>query len=126
MKAIQISCGSRHTGLIGIKGRNKVVYTWGGGETGQLGSGKRDNELIPVEIDVGHDCIMIACGVFHTCVITKNKEVLSMGGNNFGQLGTGNRKSSNEPILIKGLANIKKIACGQHSAAVNEDGDLYI
>lgn len=61
-------------------------------------------------------------------VLTKNGMVYSMGGNSFGQLGIGNKKSTFRPVKINSLEDnfIEKIACGNHSAAITEQGELFI
>jgi chromosome segregation ATPase len=51
-----------------------------------------------------------------------------MGGNTFGQLGLGNKKSSSLPARVRGLESlrIKKVCASTQSAALTEDGDLYV
>lgn len=128
VKASQVSCGAKHTGLIIEENRNKGLYMWGAGDSGQLGTGKRDNEVLPVCIQLVDTPKQVACGLYHSLVVTISGFVLSMGGNAFGQLGIGTKKSSNLPIRVAGLdrERVTKVACGYHSAAITEAGDLYV
>jgi alpha-tubulin suppressor-like RCC1 family protein len=123
----QVSCGSRHTAFATSDG---VLHTCGAGDAGQLGSGSRTTELLPKAITNGIEgkITQVSCGIFHTCVVTENGNVWIMGGNSFGQLGLGNKKGTTVPTKIKQLENIKikKIACGHHTAAITQEGDLYV
>ena len=85
--------------------------------------------------------IQIACGVFHTLILTSIKlkdhllieftdkgKVYAFGGNSFGQLGIGNKKNTSVPLRIEELDRhiIVKIACGHHSAALTDKGEIFI
>src|SRR5581483_9850114 len=112
----------------------------GDGDAGQLGTGKRDQELKPVQLSLISETVSeVSCGIFHTLILTGNPNlsgnnrkdkgrVYSTGGNTFGQLGLGNKKNTNIPTRIKELENQKivKIACGHHSAALNDKGEIYV
>lgn len=120
------SCGTRHTAIVDQTGR---VYVFGSGDAGQLGNGSRNKEIIPCHVtSLKERTTQVACGVFHTLVLSVSGIVYAMGGNNFGQLGIGSKKSSAFPIAVKGLENEKivKIAAGHFSAALNEKGRAYI
>ena len=120
------SCGTRHTAMTDDKGR---LFVCGSGDAGQLGTGLRERELKPVHVGSISDFIVsTACGIFHTLVLTSSGKVFAMGGNNFGQLGVGNKRSSTVPLMVKGFENehIIKVSAGNMSAAITEDGKLYI
>jgi X-linked retinitis pigmentosa GTPase regulator len=123
-EAIEVSCGSRHTGILGRNGKLAMV---GCGEVGQLGTKKREKESTPVLIDA-ENVKHISCGIFHTAYLDYNGTVYTMGGNSFGQLGTGSKKSTSTPEKLKTLEGvfITQIACGHHSAAICENGELYV
>ena len=120
----EIGCGGRHSGVVG----QGVLYTCGATEAGQCGTGVRFPQLIPAIISIEEECCNVACGVFHTLVLTRKGRVYAMGGNSFGQLGIGNRRSQSSPVLINYLEGkfIKQIACGNFSAALSDRGDLYV
>ncbi|CAG9330534.1 unnamed protein product [Blepharisma stoltei] len=124
----QVSCGSRHTSIIGEKDFRRILLTCGSGEAGQLGTGKREKELIPVTIQTGEDVKQVSSGVYHTVYVTVNGRVFAMGGNSFGQLGMGDKKSYSRPERVSYLDGvfIEKVSCGQHSAAISDKGHLYV
>ena len=128
-KPVDMDCGSRHTGII-LQERNgrKVMAVCGGGEAGQLGTGRREKELTPVVIEFGEDIEQVACGVFHSAFVTAKGGVYTMGGNSFGQLGLGTKKSQSRPEKVMHLENtfIKKVRCSNFTAAVSDKGNLYV
>lgn len=116
--------------------RKKIVIddgkmlTCGTGDSGQLGTGSREAELIPKDISstFKEKIADISAGICNTCAVTDSGIVWAMGGNSTGQLGIGNKKASSIPVKIKELekTKIKKITCGHHTAALSEDGELYV
>lgn len=126
MRGVEVTCGSRHTGLIVEENRTKFLLMTGSGEAGQLGTGKREKEFSYVIINFQDDLQQVACGVFHTLILGTTGKVYAMGGNSFGQLGLGNKKSCSRPERIQLEAFIIKIACGSHSAAVSDKGQLFV
>lgn len=127
--AFDISCGCRHTGIV-IKERTgkKSLMMCGGGEAGQLGTGRREKELVPTFVEMPEDVDQVACGVFHSAVVTSRGLLYTMGGNSFGQLGHGNKKSQSRPEKVMHLENtvIKKVRCSNFTAAITDKGQLYI
>lgn len=101
----------------------------GSSDAGQLGTGKRERELLPKRIaeNIGERISSAACGIFHTCLIGESGSLFAMGGNSYGQLGIGNKKGSLLPVRIKELNGVKimKVSCRHHTAAISVDGELY-
>lgn len=125
----QVSCGSRHTAILGDDGYDKgSLFMFGAGEAGQLGTGRREREMMPIRIQTNGEVLQVSCGVFHTAYVTINGSVYTMGGNSFGQLGLGNKKSSSLPKHVQSLEGslIIKVACGNHTAALNDKGQVFI
>lgn len=124
--AKKISCGSRHTAVI-LENSGKNLSLWGAGEHGQLGNGANENSYSPVIVNIG-PVKEVACGAFHTILLTENGEVLATGANTFGQIGNGTKESSNVFVRANGLKGkeVLKIAAGQHSGCVTATGDLYL
>mmetsp|Transcript_30363 Transcript_30363/g.29718 ORF Transcript_30363/g.29718 Transcript_30363/m.29718 type:complete len:133 (+) Transcript_30363:486-884(+) len=79
-KVKMIQCGAHHSALINSKGQ---LYLWGAGEVGQLGIGNRTNESSPILVkdflEPNESVDMIACGYFHTVVLTTRGRVLHTG-----------------------------------------------
>lgn len=50
------------------------VYVWGGGGEGQLGLGEETEEMHkPVKLELGMKAVCIACGYYHTAIVTGEK-----------------------------------------------------
>lgn len=64
-------------------------YTWGEGKFGRLGHGAERNCHSPrlVESLLGKRPCQIACGGFHSAVITQDGKMYTFGGGEHGQLG---------------------------------------
>jgi X-linked retinitis pigmentosa GTPase regulator len=126
MRGLDISCGSRHTGVIVEENTNKTILMTGSGEAGQLGTGKREKEFSFVVVNAPEEIHQIALGVFHTLLLATSGKIYAMGGNSFGQLGIGSKKSCSRPEKVVLDTFVTKIACGGHSAAINDKGQLYL
>jgi len=121
-----VSCGVRHTGVIDIKGN---VYMFGSGSEGQLGTGKRQVERLPVLIkDLPYAVKAVACGTSHTLILTSTGKVLATGDNAQGQLGRNNRVDSLSFVIIEAISTkcMMKIAAGDFSACLDILGEVYI
>lgn len=128
-KAIQVSCGSRHTAIVVATAKSKgKLLVCGAGEAGQLGTGRGGRELIPTYVSLSEDLRSAACGVFHTALLTATGKILTTGANSDGQLGLGNRKPVSVPTRVAALDGVamSKVACGHYTAALCERGNLYL
>ncbi|OMJ90599.1 hypothetical protein SteCoe_6997 [Stentor coeruleus] len=125
---VLVSCGSRHTGILLSRGQKKTLCMFGAGEAGQLGTGKRERELLPITIDLPEDPIQVSCGIFQTGVLSENGHVYMTGGNSYGQLGTGTKRSTCRFEKTEHLSNlnISKICCNNFSAALTDKGHVYV
>lgn len=126
MRGLDVSSGSRHTGLIVEDNKIKLLLMTGSGEAGQLGTGKREKEYSYVIINMTEEIQSVSCGVFHTLFLGTSGKVYATGGNSFGQLGLGNKKSSTRPERVPLDSYIIKISCCSHSAAISDKGQLFI
>lgn len=64
----QIACATWHTAAISKDGK---VYTWGNGSNGKLGHADEENQPLPKLVEgIDGNVIQIACGDFHTAVLT--------------------------------------------------------
>lgn len=111
------------------------LYVWGSQTDGQLGDGKIDLSCkYPGKIMDGYNFKYVCLGNYHSAAITEDGDLYLWGSNKFGQLGDGTIEDKSIPIqIMKGL----KFKCislggsdtsiyGSFSAAVTEDGDLYM
>ncbi|KAM4734007.1 putative E3 ubiquitin-protein ligase HERC3 [Anableps anableps] len=96
-KTCNICCGKDHTVILTKHG---AVFTFGSGQYGQLGHNSLRNELQPRLVAElwGAKVIKIACGRYHTIVLTDGQKVYSFGCGAQGQLG--NREESNPSVPL--------------------------
>jgi RCC1 and BTB domain-containing protein len=82
----QVACGGFHTAAVTDTGE---VYTWGGGEHGQLGHGDKVNKTVPTRVEALADAIIvqITCGWSHTVALADTGEVYTWGNGDHGKLG---------------------------------------
>lgn len=126
-KVVQLSACGFHTGCLTDMGE---VYTWGEGKFGRLGHGAERNCHSPrlVESLLGKRPIQIACGGFHSAVVTEDGKMYTFGGGEHGQLGHGDKVNKVKPTLVQALDPIflQQITCGwSHSVALTSKGEVY-
>ncbi|KAI5063947.1 hypothetical protein GOP47_0020617 [Adiantum capillus-veneris] len=120
----QVACGEYHTCAITLSGD---LYTWGDGTRsfGLLGQGNDFSHWMPrrVHLAEGIRISSVACGPWHTALITSAGQLFTFGDGTFGALGHGDRVSTSFPKEIESLKGLKtvRVACGVwHTAAVVE------
>eukprot|EP00825_Cyclidium_porcatum_P046805 TRINITY_DN745_c0_g1_i2.p1 TRINITY_DN745_c0_g1~~TRINITY_DN745_c0_g1_i2.p1 ORF type:complete len:1060 (+),score=235.51 TRINITY_DN745_c0_g1_i2:76-3255(+) len=139
-----IICGKKHTIILTIDG---LVYSYGVGEYGALGHGGATFCEIPRQIIKlsNKKIIQIACGEFHTMVLTSDKDIYAWGRGFEGQLGLKLQQTASAPQFLGFFYKkfecdsknysikkevkivIKQIACGAyHSMAITDEGQLYV
>lgn len=122
----QISCGYYHTA--GIKADGSL-WLWGRDIYGELGDGANSNsKSSPVQtICGGNDWAQVSCG-YHTAAIKTDGTLWTWGLNWEGQVGNGTTINTSSPAQIAGGGNDwRAVSCmGQHSAALKNDGTLWV
>lgn len=126
-KIVQLSACGFHTGCLTDKSE---LFTWGEGKFGRLGHGAERNCHTPrlVEALLGKKPKQVACGGFHTAVITDEGRMYTFGGGEHGQLGHGDRVNKVKPAIVQSLdgIHVSQITCGwSHSVALTSDGLVY-
>ncbi|ESQ41205.1 hypothetical protein EUTSA_v10012520mg [Eutrema salsugineum] len=118
-----VACGEFHSCAVTLSGD---LYTWGKGDFGVLGHGNEVSHWVPKRVNFlleGIHVSSIACGPYHTAVVTSAGQLFTFGDGTFGVLGHGDRKSvliPREVDSLKGLRTVRA-ACGVwHTAAVVE------
>lgn len=120
-----LACGEYHTCAVTQSGN---LYTWGDGthNFGLLGHGNDISAWTPKKISgplEGLRVSSVACGPWHTALVTSMGQLFTFGDGTFGVLGHGDRKSISTPREIESLKGLKTVraACGVwHTAAVVE------
>ena len=138
-----VACGEYHTCAMSTSGD---LFTWGDGmhNAGLLGHGTDVSYWIPRRVAgplEGLQVVTVACGTWHSALVTSNGKLFTFGDGKFGVLGHGDRESVSYPKEVQLLSEQKAInvACGVwHTAAIIEiidqssrrlftwgDGDQY-
>ncbi|CAJ2673854.1 unnamed protein product [Trifolium pratense] len=123
-----VACGEYHTCAVAASGD---LYTWGDGthNAGILGHGTDVSHCIPKRVTgflEGLQVVCIACGSWHTALITSNGKLFTFGDGMLGVLGHGDRESVSYPKEVELSSGHKaiKVACGVwHTAAIIEVND---
>jgi alpha-tubulin suppressor-like RCC1 family protein len=120
-----VSCGLYHSCAVTLSGD---LYTWGDGthNCGLLGHGNDISHWMPRRVNgplEGIQVSYVACGHWHTALVTSAGQLFTFGDGTFGVLGHGDRKSVYAPREVEALKGLKtvQVACGVwHTAAVVE------
>jgi alpha-tubulin suppressor-like RCC1 family protein len=110
--------------------RDGTVWTWGDGDSGQLGNGQWTNSDAPVQASGLSNVVAIAVPSAgdYDLALDANGKVWSWGNNGYGQLGRHDELylNTNIPVVIPGLSNIVAIAGGSgHAIALRSDGTVW-
>nr|XP_043607585.1 ultraviolet-B receptor UVR8-like [Erigeron canadensis] len=140
---VKVACGSEHiAALVNGEGGDLVCYTFGNNNHGQLGLGDTNMRPNPQMVDKFNarslwKAYEVACGAFHTCVLTYKRtqsvplESLcwTFGRGNNGQLGQGTTKNSLYPEIVDKLPEnvlLVSVACGLfHTSVVSSSGNVW-
>ncbi|XP_013767854.1 E3 ISG15--protein ligase HERC5-like [Pundamilia nyererei] len=114
-KTVSISCGKDHTAALTKDG---AVFTFGSGQYGQLGHNSLQNEQRPRLVAElwGAKVTKVACGSYHTLVLTGSKKVYSFGCNEQGQLGRGEETQASVPLPVQLPHDISNIYAGGNTS----------
>uniref|UniRef100_A0ACD5VWM6 Uncharacterized protein n=1 Tax=Avena sativa TaxID=4498 RepID=A0ACD5VWM6_AVESA len=126
-----VSTGWNHSGFVTDSGQ---LFMCGEGSFGQLGTGDNQSRNFPFEVPffTTKHVEKLAFGMRHSLVLLRDNSVYGFGSARRGQVGKSaskNQKFYNIPRLIDGFPNCKIVnlyANGDHSAALDESGQLYI
>ena len=123
MPESKLSAGHDHS--LFLKGDGKV-WSWGGNNSGQLGSGNLENSAEPVEVLGLTDVRAVSAGSDHSLALKSDGTVWAWGDNFNGQLGDGTLVNRNEPVQVSGLSDVIAVSGGAwHSLALKSDGTVW-
>ncbi|KAG9129129.1 hypothetical protein Leryth_006397 [Lithospermum erythrorhizon] len=119
-----VACSEYQSCALSVDGE---LYTWGdNGYTGDfVGEGKRSFWL-PQKICgplVGVTISHVACGEWHTAIVSTSGSLYTYGDGTFGVLGHGDLETLSQPKEVESLKGlwVKSVACGPwHTAAIVE------
>lgn len=101
------------------------MYTFGGGEHGQLGHGDKVNKVKPTLVQALNEIFLqqITCGWSHSVALTSKGEVFTWGNGDHGKLGHGSGKKVSTPQLVDKLVGHKVVrvaSYNEHTACLIE------
>ncbi|KAK3161817.1 hypothetical protein QOZ80_1BG0081910 [Eleusine coracana subsp. coracana] len=144
---VKVACGNEHVVAAVSAGEtytggDLVCYSWGNNNHGQLGLGNKESRSRPVLISAfreesSWEVYEIACGAWHTAVLTNKKTfdqdlesrcwTFGLGDN--GQLGHGTTATICSPQPVDGLPTgsfLISLDCGLfHTTVVTSDGEVW-
>ncbi|CAA2980685.1 Probable E3 ubiquitin-protein ligase HERC2 [Olea europaea subsp. europaea] len=119
-----VACGEYQTCALTSSGE---VYTWGDNCSTDLADEHNKRSLwVPHRLYGSLDCLTVshvACGEWHTAIISTSGKLFTYGDGTFGVLGHGNLQSVSHPKEVESLKGLRvmTIACGSwHTAAIVE------
>ncbi|TDH69429.1 hypothetical protein CCR75_008957 [Bremia lactucae] len=115
---VDVACGYTHTLAVTVTG---VVYSWGLGEYGQLGTGNvyqpvpcRVPMMWPRSCPRWDPVYRVNCGAFHSFATSKARVVFAWGLNAYGACGLGDTLNRDTPERVDAFAPDcdRVLACG--------------
>ncbi|KAK1945324.1 Ultraviolet-B receptor UVR8 [Phytophthora citrophthora] len=120
-----VSCSYYHTVMACEEdGSGKpLLYTFGRNDYGQLGHNDSIDRKVPqhVEALIDQQVISVACGQYHTTIVTATGKAFAFGKNDYGQLGLDSMENQLVPVQIRsGLDKYEclEIRCGYYHTIV--------
>jgi alpha-tubulin suppressor-like RCC1 family protein len=139
MPIFMVAIGAEHCLAISA---NQLLFTWGAGGKGQLGTGTLKEKERPQQIPHPADVIWVAAGDEHSACITQGGECYTWGNADGGRLGLGSTMSEGMQLMPKmierffhardengqtdaGSVLLKRVSCGaQHTALISDHHQL--
>jgi len=122
----QLSACGFHTGVIT---QDHLVYAFGEGKFGRLGTGSERNSLSPKLVEEFSRLQIrpkeIACGGFHTAVVTEDGQLYTYGGGEHGQLGLSDKFNRLVPTHVTAFdtEKVTMVSCGwSHTVVLTSKG----
>ena len=124
-RPMQLSCGGFHTAVVTEDGH---LYTFGGGEHGQLGHNDRVNKVKPTFVEAldGIFVSQITCGWSHSVALTSKGKIYTWGNGDHGKLGHGSGRKVSVPNIVDNLKDYRVVrvaSYNEHTAALVEPFD---
>jgi alpha-tubulin suppressor-like RCC1 family protein len=133
--AVDVACTADHAMALT---RERTVYTWGLGASGQLGIGPlptvnfktrsaQVSNYIPYPVLVPNltGVTAVSAGVSHSLALLEDGTVRAWGSNKDGQVGDGTTTDRDRPIAVPGVRNVVAISAGDYfSVALLADGTV--
>jgi alpha-tubulin suppressor-like RCC1 family protein len=101
-----------------------ALYCWGRNTAGQLGTGDKQQRLVPAKVTTPIAIERLAAGAAFTCVRGTDGSLYCFGANEYGQLGLGNNDPQTKPTKVTGLTGqVVRLSAGAgHTCVFTADG----
>lgn len=109
----QLAAGAEHVCALTKTGN---VYVWGSNADGQCGLSKKEHEIkYPQELKLPYRVTAVACGYYHTALISDEGRLYTFGNNSDHQLGRSLSEKQPGPQLVSlpDHPSVKTVACGR-------------
>ncbi|KAG7384717.1 putative ATP-dependent RNA helicase ddx49 [Phytophthora pseudosyringae] len=120
-----VSCSYYHTVLACEEDGSgqHYLYTFGRNDYGQLGHNDSIDRKVPQHVEALSDqhVVSVACGQYHTMVVTATGKAFAFGKNDYGQLGMESMENQLVPVQVRtGLEKHEclEICCGYYHTIV--------
>ena len=126
-RVVAVSAGQYHSLALTADG---AVWSWGFGNTGRLGHGDQQYQLLPKKVEaLAHQRVVaVSAADHHSLAIAADGSVWSWGGGAGGKLGHGDEQRQLLPKKVEALAGkrVLAVAAGwSHSLAITADGAVW-
>uniref|UniRef100_H3HD12 RCC1-like domain-containing protein n=1 Tax=Phytophthora ramorum TaxID=164328 RepID=H3HD12_PHYRM len=128
-----VSCSYYHTVMACEEDGSgqQFLYTFGRNDYGQLGHNDSIDRKVPQHVEALNDqhIVSVACGQYHTMVVTATGKAFAFGKNDYGQLGVDSMENQLVPVQVR--AGLEKqecleIRCGYyHTIALCSGAHLF-
>jgi alpha-tubulin suppressor-like RCC1 family protein/fibronectin type 3 domain-containing protein len=124
--ASAIAAGAEHSLAVRQDG---TAWAWGKNDSGQLGTGTREDSAVPVQVMGLTKGRAVGAGWAHSLALDADGDVWAWGSNASGELGNGTTTGSPVPVRVSGLSEIQAISVGSgatpHNLALKADGTVW-
>lgn len=122
IKVKSVAAGLLHTVCTD---ENGSAFMFGERSINKMGFGGVRNATTPSIISEVPYAEEVACGGYHTCVVTRSGELYTWGSNENGCLGTESTYVSHSPVRVEGPfleSAVTHVSCGwKHTAAISDN-----
>ncbi|GMF18203.1 unnamed protein product [Phytophthora lilii] len=122
-----VACGLYHTIFCTAGGE---LFACGKNDYGQLGLAHNRQIKVPTVVSLTNEMVcFVACGYYHSVVVTAGGRTFSFGRNDYGQLGIGSKIHQNAPNVVALSSNTRMVraTCGcYHTVLLSEQGQVYV
>lgn len=122
-----VACGLYHTIICTAAGE---LFACGKNDYGQLGLAHNRQIKVPTLVALPNEMVcFVACGYYHSVVVTTGGRTFSFGRNDYGQLGIGSKIHQNLPNVVALSSNTRMVraTCGcYHTVLLSEQGHVYV